>query len=1036
MDRADNDRADILAARPNAQPGTDKFTSRIAHYKNLHPRRESKENNPDDAGANGRPPSSSSSSSGSRSPALRTSRIPKPSPAKKTLSKPRRPLSLSEAYKMAEEEEASAARGSPSPAPRPWRVKGDLDEGRMRKLLGDNASGFGHPRNSRRIHNKNPDEDNTQSSGASSESPSRRSQVSAAEIDRNVGRHEEDQSRIEGVVGGKNGLFSKTNVGPRVAETAQELQRKASNNSLGGRSPSPSPRQWGVRGKPRQHWLTRILSSPGRGDGREDDETERDAPVASLERASPAARLPDLARSPEKSFAWQTDADFTARELEVSSSPPVRNLGHHDSQPSRSKNERLDEIRQLEIEAALRFPDDSQGVQSEALGANAGFGPSQNRSDGRTNTKINEIRAREMDSVTRRAVATARLGEIRQRNAEYKSPSPDTSNATSPDGPGRRPSDRRETEQIQSLVKSILEEEGERIPDAPITTYSKSQSDKPAIMVGEGQIPVDADSARSRDNSRDLLRSLSRATNSSPLAESSSNGDRIKMTSSGGEKCDSRDDRMPAIDVKSSSGISALRRISSTDSNSTKRSSIAQSDGDPVDRIDSEMKLFAPMEAQSERGSIRAPSPRPDDDENDDAKDGDAEPDETPRPKVTTRTTATPRVTGAYFDTPLAVKTEPPVGEAPLPSVAVASFLRDRFPRSSRPADNKSDGGRKDTVRSSAVSIPQRSRSLPRARSPLFISKRPPTARDDLLEIQRQHQVEDSTLDDIGGIDLDEKIGAVTKPGDDEKEMARMPGEDELEAYERMSKALRTGLLGIQTAKKGIERLEDQVSHSELARRLDGAHLKPLQGCATCDGQSAASPPVAYLHLPVPRLYHRQPTLRLSFLGTLLLLLSLWLTAESSICYYYCRPQFCAEGQACVWSPDDPFFPYALPVKLDQWATGGYGRATVARLGASAGDMLADTWDIFTGNDISKVDIRHLTLEQRRRYRRRMFKKGLIGARQYSREEQAKLDAWQAARQARDRAREAREMGYDIGDGFDDERMGNDEPVSSTRGWF
>jgi hypothetical protein len=143
------------------------------------------------------------------------------------------------------------------------------------------------------------------------------------------------------------------------------------------------------------------------------------------------------------------------------------------------------------------------------------------------------------------------------------------------------------------------------------------------------------------------------------------------------------------------------------------------------------------------------------------------------------------------------------------------------------------------------------------------------------------------------------------------------------------------------------------------------------------------------------------------------------------MCHYYCRPEYCAAGQVCDWSPDDPYFGYAIPVKLDQWTTGGQGRALAARLGEEASDWLADAWDSLTGTDIAAVDTRYLTFEQKRQHRRRLRKRGLVRPWREPPEHKAKLDAWRSAREVR----EAREMGYAE---EEDESMSGDEAVKGS----
>jgi hypothetical protein len=129
-----------------------------------------------------------------------------------------------------------------------------------------------------------------------------------------------------------------------------------------------------------------------------------------------------------------------------------------------------------------------------------------------------------------------------------------------------------------------------------------------------------------------------------------------------------------------------------------------------------------------------------------------------------------------------------------------------------------------------------------------------------------------------------------------------------------------------------------------------------------------------------------------------------------------------------VWSIDDPSFGTAIPIKLDQWATGGQGRVFLDARKEDFSDWLADALDMYYDRDITEIDISGMTFHQKRQHRRRLRRKGLQQTPPVSAEHQAKLDAWHQARMAKERAIEAREMGYDISD-EDDETVGGDQRV-------
>ncbi|KAL2881967.1 hypothetical protein SGCOL_002706 [Colletotrichum sp. CLE4] len=511
------------------------------------------------------------------------------------------------------------------------------------------------------------------------------------------------------------------------------------------------------------------------------------------------------------------------------------------------------------------------------------------------------------------------------------------------------------------------------------------------------------------------------------------------------------------------------RRQKSTDSAKDNRKSVALSDGDPTDRIEQEMNLFAPADNQSERGS-RAPSAEPTtEDEDKDLFAG-----ETPRPKkVDPLSLPTPRVTGAYVETPATLKVEridentlPPLTR-PDPS-SNATFDRPHSRRGSRPSSRagtffKASGSgsetsdQKETAGTSTTSsLRRRNRSTSRPRKPLTNSVKPPTVKDDIMELQRIHQIEDSTLDDFEelfnmqklqddpSIDIESMLDDIAVK---KEEVAAKPNitksqrNHELEQYDRMSKTLKDGLFNIRTAKQGIERLEGQVSHAEgkhddatipekvsekqpLAKGSHHRHnLDHARDCPDCVSQTPIKE-VSYLHLPIPSLYHRNP-FRLTFLGLVLLMVSLWYAAESAMCEAYCRPTTCS-STPCVWSPTDPTWGVAIPVKLDEWATGGLGRQLTNQYFEEASDLWADALDFVTGTDITTIDIKTLDFYDKRQLRRRLRKKGLAKRPVVeSASDKAKWDAWHATRVASERAQDAREMGYDIGDV--DESLGDDE---------
>lgn len=1072
--------ANILAARPNGRTTAPLVVNRNGPRKSLFTNvtptvdrvAENAENHPV-----ARPTSSASSSDrGTSSP--RTSKIPRP--AQQPLSSGRKPFTLKEAYRMATREEEDAAQGSPSPAPRLWRSKTTPKENRAPNSPSHRSPRLGLGRRGPRASTESLGRQGPASSVESFDSGTQKSEVSASDIDQKLKEFEEEQMR-QNQIDGNASIFSTQKLGPKVAETGTRLSRKASNNSLDGGSPN-AYQPWGTKAKSSRGWLKRVLGSPGSNDGdREYAGRDGEAGRRSTSSLGAVPRGDSPARresTPNKSFAWLADEEFTAGDLQISESPPVKagralqsaaNDQPSDNPQSKPRNTRLDEIRSLEIAAAEKFPLDTansthdEGNTQETNPGDDGQSP-HGRQLGRTNTKLDEIRAREIETLSKRALATARLDEIRERNAEFRprSTSPELARKSSKDllsDPTTLGGDARTT-----TTDSKPKEVGEQIPNTPVTVFKKSLP-VPAAKSVDGTAAGGSQPSRGssilRSDSHDLLRQLARAASTSPSSEPQLTDRDVKdirravagldKIESGNPKKDGKLDKAQD-EPKPKVGFAGLRREPSMEStNSNKRSSLAASDSDPTERIERELQLFAPMENYSERGSLRAPSPELEEEHFEE---------ETPRPtKPDPLTQPTPRVTGAYVETPATIKVEkmenitlPEIIEPghDKPTSEVAPDARGRRALSSSPRKSvnplpaKGDG---EVMRSSSLLRGRRSKSLPRVRSPLINSSRPPTVKDDLLEIHRAQQIEDTTLDDFSELLI--RQGDASPPAEllplpqDCKDIIMTPDgkmkvfssyEEEQEAYARMTKALKAGLDDIKTAKRGIERLQDKVSHAETKPKLETPHVThrdPAEraSCPICvaNGSRSSSTMVAYIHLPVPRLWHRKPRFRFTFLGLIIFLLSFWYIAESTMCSFYCRPDACYPGQPCDWSHDDPFWGYSIPVKIDQWATGGKGRDLASQLAPEIADWTADLWDAITGTDFTKVDTTNFNWDQRKQHRRRLIKRGLVKPLVELPEDRAKHAAWRAAAAAKERADALREMGYDADE---EESMTVDEKVN------
>ncbi|KAI0125523.1 hypothetical protein BJ170DRAFT_684788 [Xylariales sp. AK1849] len=934
-------------------------------------------------------------------------------------------IDLQQAFNMANAEANQLVQGSPSPAPRSYRRRESVD--------------------------------------------SRSNQYFGSAKDSDLGQQLKQFDRkhqLNGSGGPLDGLFTTRNrVGPKVAETAHTLAKKASDSSLGGSPESRRASQWGanIRKQPSRD----LLDWENRG---------RHSPLPSVDFAplppveldsdgglanSPFAR-PTLP-SPEKSYNWHLDADFTAGDLQVSDSPRIRLGGNNSSAAGdssrsnsphyRRSNDYLDQIRELEIEAANAIiPEEDPRPVSK-----------------RTNSRLDEIRALEMESLSKRAVASSRLDEIRAKNSEARSLSPEAAKPSSNNNPRRdslSTSGEKGTKEDKTPVSPKVSPQvkaniGETIPDTPITVFRNSSNES----VGKAEVEKvkpqeDRPTMPSRDDSHDILRRLARATSSSPPpAQDPPNpseaiivdGANPKPTSEEretGRPRSTRLDRQPRnLEAKGAGdrltvGFVGLQKVSSSDSLQEKRRSLANSESDPTDRIEAEMKLFDALDNYSEKGSIRVPSRGP--------SEASDLVEETPRPTkvVDPLSQPTPRVTGAYVETPATVKAErlddwvdEELEVKPVKALEMATGLRSRKSsmnakesqesRLKREGSNVSEKFVKATGRSVSAPTGRRARSMSRRRRPLINTAKIPTVKEDLRSILREHRIDDSTIDD-----LDELLA---NPALDHEELEKMvddtvlkleddlnvPGltdhERELQAFDRMSKSLKTGLLGIRSAKQGIERLEDKVAHSE--------HKDPSsQVFADLGLSSSANIPMlglksseAAVYVSVPSLYRRDPNFALTRFGILSLVLTIWFTIESAFCHLYVTPYDCRPDVPCDWSPNEPYFPYAAPYMLDEWTTGGKARALAWHIGEEVGDRVADATDWVTGNDFTKEEEMYMNVWARKRHRRRLRKRGLTRKWIEPPQFRDQFRSWREAWFARQRAIE------EGAPAWGDESMGADE---------
>ncbi|GAP84873.1 hypothetical protein SAMD00023353_0801920 [Rosellinia necatrix] len=804
--------------------------------------------------------------------------------------------------------------------------------------------------------------------------------------------------QLAGGNGALNGLFAKNRPGPMVSEIGRILANDIVDSAPGDNAKQklPDTQGPGVRKRDTTEGDA-ALGERVPATGAYSSGISADIPVPSIEYESASddqlsPNFQPIGLSPEKNMNWHLDADFTAEDLQFSQSPRIAtgrsrsNSGRQTDMPeSHSINDRLSQIQEREAKAAgTSFPEDAPIVIQ-------------------TNAKLQEIKAREIEASSKRAVASSRLDEIRIRNAEPHSKSPETGKNQYENGAVRLDTER----QNAAKNNSNSEYRGEPIRDTPIVVF-KNTSDR-INGVGDRDRIQDNDGKSenlARSDSHDLLRRLARATSSSPGEDSKGTEQDKEAPATKADINQPSESWKPnrsllrqeggarSLEVKNlrdrpTVGFADLIRIPSSDSVGGKRTSVPASEVDPTDRIAAELNLFAPLDNYSEKGSIRAPSPV-----SSEPVDG-----QTPRPpKIDPLTQPTPRVTGAYVDTPATVRVKKEDGgmksdlEEPVApegaqttqdrnsSLSPTKRIKNPY-TTDRARPTKRSGPRS----SSAPTAARRSRSSSRRRRPLINTANPPTVREDIVSILRANNIDDSTLENLDSIladhDVDEELKQIVdnavlhaENNPDVKVSEMSDHERELETYDRMRKSLQTGLLGIRSAKKGIERLEDKVTHHS------DKNVKPRPGTAS-DAKPIPQPSLspgetAPIFISVPRLYRRTPAFKLTKFGIITICGLLWYILECIFCSLYAGPDYiCTPSVPCDWSPNEPYFPYTMPFMLDEWATGGKGRALAFRMGEELGDILAEISDWATNTDFTQLDELYMDVWQRKRHKRRLRKR-------------------------------------------------------------
>lgn len=370
---------------------------------------------------------------------------------------------------------------------------------------------------------RQPTEDSTLGSGSGSVVSGLSSLENGTDdsLVRTLAQHARDQRRVNGALRTGSPVFGKARVGKRAGLTSENLQRKDKIESIqaieketakeaGSGSaasdfsdpPVHVPRGWGKRSRRSHDWMSKI------NEGESGAATER---ANTPDRSQDHTQKARSTQHEESSIDWlAAGADTPAASVPRASIESEGRAQHDDTEddfPTRPRHVSTSP-KLVQKPAALDF-----------------------------------IREREIEAVKGRAVATSRLGELKERVSkeqlwsrqsislednkgdEKHSNTNDRRRSTASDTQERSARRRSVPETANGAPSADSKEDGDAIPDTPVVVYRHSRGDNKSGSGSQGSAeersnPEDTPSTsrpgKKRSDSRDLLLKLARAASNTP----------------------------------------------------------------------------------------------------------------------------------------------------------------------------------------------------------------------------------------------------------------------------------------------------------------------------------------------------------------------------------------------------------------------------------------------------------------------------------------------------------------------------------------
>lgn len=687
-------------------------------------------------------------------------------------------------------------------------------------------------------------------------------QVLAAKLTPHAQDRARDRARLDKAIQKTTPLaFSKAQVGSRHALTSENLRRSGRGGEYTGSlrsSSNGSIRNEDINPPPN---VPRTWGSKGR--------IEKDWLRKIHDRnASPAdGTSADVGKATPPIDWTAAAAEVPLPSLEASLTPR-REDSRHSTPASLSKQTSLDRIRQWELND---FTGNNLQVSDSPPVRVRGNLP-------------DNFRDREIETLEKRAVTTSRLGEIRKMNSrELLMGKP-----RSTDLEAHKVEDQPSPENKDAIITTIEEGDGEPIPDTPIVVYKASTNGVKERENAKGH-PV-----HDRRDSRDSLQRLARAISESPRPSSTpEEWSLIKEEAESATPVNHKSERLQHASRKPSKDESRglfVRRSRSADAARTPIVTGAWTDTILPDTIKTVKQRQAPSKYAQ-----------------------------------------TPHVTGGWVDTP--------APHAQRQSSAIVPNPIEERPGEPTTIDLiEQDPRGPENVAIDTNPATKRPPNLPRALSNLLTkAKRKIATRDQHSPTTEEEEANTDTLN-LGDATIESLEDLLTLDNADMTTLLRMGAEfearedlgpdkgggvaTETELLERLGTKLERLKTNIHDARKGISKLEHQVSlpseHSNTGASVDklgnGQLLaSPCQACG-CVRAGPASPSSSnaklYLTIPIPQfhfprlwypsrsysshdahpLWSRLP--RLTPIGWFTLGVWLWYVSESVLCARYCHPEF------------------------------------------------------------------------------------------------------------------------------------------------